>query len=378
MCGGTIVNRQDSCIRAVRGAALLAFCLAGMVYAQEQPAGGTPAATQTGAAGPSAAYEPVRPVPVVSGFGAFIPTWEGGSATLVTIVSPVVLVPLGNRWLIESRAAFEGDFTRPDGGGPFGGKVDKSIDYLQLDFIANKYVTLTAGRFLTPFGMYNERLYPNWIRALQTDPLILPMATESTDGFMARGGFPVSSAVNLNYAAYFSTLSTVNKFESDRVVGGRFGFFFTGPRLEIGASLQHQLQDDHSNVVGMHLEWQPRALPLDIRSEYAYSDNGKGFWLEGAYRLTQVPFWRRVMSHTQVVGRVQDFYLGKNGSGGASDAGLPDADMSRMEFGINYFLKDGLKAVSSYGRTFSHVDGNSNIWTVGIAYRFAFPLGRSR
>jgi len=357
---------------------LVVLCLAGIASAQEQPAGSTPAATQSETAVSGAADAPVHPVPVVSGFGGFIPTWEGGSATLVSIISPVVLVPLGDRWLIESRAAFEGDFTRPEGGGPFGGKVEKSIDYLQLDFIANKYVTFTAGRFLTPFGMYNERLYPNWIRALQTDPLTLPMATESNDGFMARGGFPVNSTVNMNYAVYFSTLSTVNKFESDRVVGGRFGFFFTGPRLEIGASLQHLLHDDHSNVVGMHLEWQPRPLPLDIRSEYAYSDNGKGFWLEGAYRLTQMPFWRRVMKHTQVVGRVQAFYLGKNGSAGASDAELPDANTSRAEFGINYFLMDGLKAVSSYGRTFSQVDGNSNIWTVGIAYRFAFPLGRSR
>jgi hypothetical protein len=38
---------------------------------------------------------------------------------------------------------------------------------------------------------------------------------------------------------------------------------------------------------------------------------------------------------------------------------------------------DGLKTVSSYGRQFSAA-GNANIWTVGIAYRFAMPLGSSR
>ncbi len=360
------------------GTVLLAMlCLSGLLPGQESGTGNAPPApNDSGDSG--ATYTPVRPVPVVSGFGALIPTWEGGAATLVTIVTPVVLVPLGDRWLVEGRGSFEGDFTRPDGGGPFGGKVEKSVDYVQLDFIANKYLTLSAGRFLTPFGMYNERLYPNWIRALQTDPLILPMATESNDGFMARGGFPIHSNVNLNYSVYFSTLSTVNKFESERAVGGRFGFFFPGPRLEVGVSLEHFLQDDHSNVAGFHLEWQPRALPLDIRSEYEYSENGKGWWLEGAYRLTQAPFWQRAMRRTQVVGRVQSFYLGKNGSGGASDAGLPDSDTSRVEFGINYFLRDGLKAVSSYGRTFSTVDGNSNIWTVGVAYRFAFPLGHAR
>jgi hypothetical protein len=45
------------------------------------------------------------------------------------------------------------------------------------------------------------------------------------------------------------------------------------------------------------------------------------------------------------------------------------------EFGLNYYLHDGLKAVASYGRQFSSA-GNLNLWTVGIAYRFAVPLGR--
>ena len=52
----------------------------------------------------------VRPVPVLSGGLAFVPTWDGGNPTLLSIVSPVLLVPLGDNLLVESRAAFEGDF----------------------------------------------------------------------------------------------------------------------------------------------------------------------------------------------------------------------------------------------------------------------------
>jgi hypothetical protein len=59
-------------------------------------------------------------VPVLSGGVAFVPFVQGGQTTLVSIFSPVVLVPLGDNWLIESRAAFEGDFVRRDGTGPFG------------------------------------------------------------------------------------------------------------------------------------------------------------------------------------------------------------------------------------------------------------------
>jgi hypothetical protein len=42
---------------------------------------------------------------------------------------------------------------------------------------------------------------------------------------------------------------------------------------------------------------------------------------------------------------------------------------------LNYYLRDGLRIVASYGRQFSSA-GNFNLWTAGIAYRFAVPLGR--
>jgi len=43
---------------------------------------------------------------------------------------------------------------------------------------------------------------------------------------MLRGGVPASSKANVNYAVYFSTNSTINKLESDRLAGGRVGVFF--------------------------------------------------------------------------------------------------------------------------------------------------------
>ena len=70
---------------------------------------------------------------------------------------------------------FEGEFERPGDGQPYGGKVEKDLDYLQADYIANRYVTITAGRFLTPFGIYNERLYPIWIRDLHRSAVDLPV-----------------------------------------------------------------------------------------------------------------------------------------------------------------------------------------------------------
>lgn len=309
-------------------------------------------------------------VPVVSGGVAFVPFVQGGQTTLVSIISPVVLMPVGDDWLIESRAAFEGDFVRREGTGPFGGEIQKSLEYLQVDYIANPHLTVTAGRFLTPFSMYNERLYPVWIRDLQADPLILPLEQSSSNGAMLRGGFTAAPDLNLNYAAYFSTLSTNETLASDREAGGRIVAFFPNERVEAGFSFQHLLQQGNANRFGTHFEWQPRALPLDIRSEYADTEYGRGYWIEPALRLSAVS-GARFFARTQVVGRFQQFFT----KPGATNDDVPSANTKEPEVGLNYYFMDGLRATGSYGRLLSSA-GNANVWTAGMTYRFAFPLGR--
>ncbi len=321
--------------------------------------------------------DPERPIPILTGNAGFIASGNGQSRELAPEITPVLLLPFGDKWLVEARAEFEGEFEREDPENSFGGKVGKEIDYLQADYIANRYVTVTAGRFLTPFGIYNERLYPVWIRDLQNTPLIFPLATGSSDGIMLRGGFPVSRKVDMNYAAYFSVLSTSNKFESDRLAGGRIGFFLPGPRVEAGFSFQKELQEERHNAFGFHFAWQPLQLPLNLRSEYARSDDGSGYWIEAAYRLNQLPFWQRAMRRTELVGRVQQFFAAQIEEEEAEEYGLFDVGTQQTEFGVNYYLADGLKATGSFGRRFNS-DGNENIWTVGIAYRFAIPLGPVR
>ncbi len=317
-----------------------------------------------------------RPVPILTGSAGYFTFVAAGQTQLDAQINPVLLLPLGDRWLIESRAEFEGAFQRPPGGGPYGGPVSKNLDYAQVDYIANPYVTVSVGRFLTPFGIFNERLYPIWIRSLQQDPLIFPIATRSSDGLMLRGGFPANAKASLNYAVYVSALSTGHSnLESDRNVGGRMGVFLPGPRIEVGASWQKLLQDDRTNAFGFHATWQPQRLPLNMHAEYARSHQGSGYWVDGAYRLSQIRFWQKAMRRLEVAGRAEQFFSGQISSDDAQTIGLPGANTREGEFGLNYYLHDGLKAVASYGRQFSS-DGDFNLWTVGIAYRFAVPLGR--
>jgi hypothetical protein len=135
------------------------------------------------------------------------------------------------------------------------------------------------------------------------------------------------------------------------------------------------LQDDRKNAFGFHFAWQPTALPLSMHSEVVRSNQGSGYWVEGAYRLSQAHFWQKAMRHTEVVAREQQFFSGNISSDDAQSLGLPGAGTRETDFGVNYFLKDGFKAVASYGRQFSSA-GDFNQWTFGIVYRFLVPLGR--
>ncbi|HTS35271.1 MAG TPA: hypothetical protein VMH04_06340 [Candidatus Solibacter sp.] len=317
-----------------------------------------------------------KAVPILSGSAGAFSFVTGGQNVIDTQINPVLLLPFGDKWLIESRAEFEGEFQRPPGGGPYGGPVDKHVDYAQVDYIANPYLTVTAGRFLTPFGIYNERLYPVWIRALQPDPLTYNLATAPSDGGMLRGGFPVNASANLNYAFYASVTSIgIDSVDSERHIGGRLGMFFPGPRLEVGGSWQRTLQDDRKNAFGFHMEWQPVKTPLSVRAEYARTFDGSGYWAEGVYRFSQAHFWQKAMRRIEFAARMQQFFVGEVSPDTAAELELPVANTREADFGVNYFLRGGLKGIVSYGRQFSSA-GNFNQWSFGVAYRWMLPLGR--
>lgn len=365
-------------VSSLRANSVLILCLLAMsatpVRGQDEQAVTPEAASYQSptSAESDAATDTIKPVPVFTTGMGFIAPIEGGQQHLHPLVSPIFLVPLGKKWLIESRGGFEIDLSQPPGSNSYKGYLQKEVDYVQVDYIASPYATITVGRFLTPFGIFNERLYPVWIRDLQSDPLILPLGigpSNASTGAMVRGGFAVSPKVTFNYATYYSTLITKSPVDSWRFAGGRAGVFFPGPRLEIGGSFQHLLQGDHSNSFGFHMTWQPPPIPMDIRAEYARTSQGSGYWLEAAYRLSQIPTHQEFIGRIQLVGRMQDYFVGAN----LNEAILPE-NTKMFEAGLNYYLRDNLRFVSSFGRQFA-AGSNENVWTLGFTYRFVVPLG---
>jgi hypothetical protein len=310
-------------------------------------------------------------VPVISGAAGFLYSKDAGQTALQLIVTPVLLVPLGSNLLVETSFELQGFVARSQPGGPYEGQYFGTLEYLQLDYVANSHLTIVVGRFETPFNIYNERLYPIWIRNLQDAPLIYTIGTRtagSSDGAMVRGVAVSRSDWLLNYTAFFSTLSNVNKFQSGRAFGTRLGLFLPKANLEIGTSYQRFLQDQHEDNYGAYLVWQPETR-LDVRAEYAHSPQGQGYWIEGAYRFSASGRLGHELKNIQPFVRGQQFFrLGP----GVSDE-LPRADTQRVDFGLNYYFPHEIRLNGSYGRQFSST-GNSNNWTLDITYRFLFPM----
>lgn len=311
-------------------------------------------------------------VPILSGALAYVNTTQGGATTFQPILAPVLVVPFGNHILVESRADIRGFFAPENGtSGPYQGQFFAALPFLQVDYIVNKHLTVSAGRFLTPFNIYNERLSPIWIANLQDAPVIFPIGTRTTassNGGMVRGVAVAEPDWSLNYTAYFSALTTIENLQSGRAVGGRVGMFLPQIGVEFGASYQRFLQTGDYNAAGTYFTWQPPQIPLDVRAEYAHSPGGQGYWLEGALRFAKNRNATTRLSRLQGVARAQQFFKGQP----TPQDFLPFTNVNQFDLGLNYFLPHDIRLNSSYGRQYIST-GDANIWNIQITYRFLFP-----
>jgi hypothetical protein len=319
----------------------------------------------------------IKPVPILTGATFYSTKVTGGVMQNSPWLIPVLLVPVGDKWLVEARAQYYPTWTHNlnNSNAQYPITNEYTLQYAQVDYIANKYMTLVAGRFISPFGIFQERLQPYWIRPLQLTPLTSSVTSNYGLGGMVRGGFPAGTQkVNLNYAFYFSSNNTHHLLATNRTTGGRLGFFLPKYRLEIGGSFQQLLQGDHSHIAGIHAEWQPNALPLTLRSEFAHSSGIKGtaYWIESVYRLSQISALRRL----ELAARGQQVLADpKLTAAQVKQLGTLGEDTNQGDFGLNYYFGRDVRASASYGRQFA-LGRDANIWEMALTYRFITPLGR--
>src|SRR5690242_7775816 len=86
----------------------------------------------------------LKPVPVLTGSTAYFTRVTGGQVQDAPSLSPLLLLPLGDRWLIQGKGSLSDNFAK-NAQGDYTGVVSYGLSYAEADYIT-RYVTVSAGR----------------------------------------------------------------------------------------------------------------------------------------------------------------------------------------------------------------------------------------
>lgn len=135
------------------------------------------------------------------------------------------------------------------------GSTEVAVEYVNLNYLVNDYVTVFAGKFMSPIGFFRQNLHPSWINKFASAPPGFGhdgAAPSSDVGAGVRGGFFLGS-LKATYALYAGNgprleltaagdeieavmAEGATSNEDDKMlVGGRFGLNVL-PNLQLGAS----------------------------------------------------------------------------------------------------------------------------------------------
>ncbi len=162
-------------------------------------------------------------------------------------------------WRLNDRIFFEGEaeFELEDG------NTNVGLEYAQISYLFNDYLTFGVGKFLNPTNYFIERLHPAWINKLPDQPLSIDVGNriqaKTLVGAQVRGAVPLRfiglTGGRVGYALYvangpnkinndgsldFKNFSS-SSIDSSKSVGGRIGIvplagFEVGYSFELGSA----------------------------------------------------------------------------------------------------------------------------------------------
>jgi hypothetical protein len=279
------------------------------------------------------------------------------------------------------------------------GSTELNLEYAQLDYMFNDYVTFIAGRFLVPIGVVREKLDPAWIDKLPLQPLPeadnTAIIAENDIGVQARGAFHVCDPVTMTYALFLGNgpgnngpgnLPAFNEGASangDPTGGGRIALFYPWAAhddIEIGVSGQtgpystggKQLWSVFAVDAALHL-----SPNFEARGEFIQTwqeNNGlsttdrAGWWTQAAYKLAGLNLEWPMINNVEAVFRVGE----EHQQGG---------HVYEYDLGLNYHVTNTLILKGAYSffesnlHNFVNPDGdtvdlNKNEFTFQAAYGF--------
>lgn len=196
------------------------------------------------------------------GFAGFEKVGKENSSFGPAGFAPIFLWKKSDKLFFEAEAEFEIE----------DGNLNIGLEYATLHYKLSKNLTLGAGKFLSPFGIFGERLHPSWINKFAEKPLgfshdagvlVGPM-TEF--GIQLRGGAQIGNS-KINYVGYLTNGPKLNDGSSNpmmagminydnlgdnnnnKAIGGRIGFLpLINSSFEIGVSGQFAKLGDHESA----------------------------------------------------------------------------------------------------------------------------------
>ncbi len=315
-------------------------------------------------------------------------------------IAPTLLWKPTDRLLLEAEIAF--GLTADD--------TFVELDYAQVSYLLNDYMTITGGKFLTPFNTFWERWHPSWINKSATIPLMYERGLIGPTGLgvQVRGGFPIGKT-KLNYAAYYvngpdfenTSFGTAGNlgFENFRdnnngkSFGGRVGFLPI-PELELGYSfLTGRVGDSGSRFSGVDTfihgidlsyarEIEAIRGRLDLRAEaiwvdtdraiftgpfdpFTFDNKRSGWFVQAAYRPTLSDFRfgdGLELKNTEFVLRYEQLR--------ESGPGTRGADHSRLTLGIDYWIRPHIVWKVAYSHDNVSGDKDENGFFMQLAFGF--------
>jgi len=312
--------------------------------------------------------------------------------------SPIFHFQYRDLVMLESELEFE---VEPDG------ETEVALEYLTVDLFLNDYMTLVAGKFLSPVGQFRQNLHPSWINKLPSAPPGFGhdgAAPVSDVGVQLRGGFPLSG-MRSNYALYVSNGPELNAVTEDgvefelegveaegfgddsdgrKVFGGRFGLL-PMPGLEIGisgatgkaavTSLENELTETTTSlsgesrrnydVYGLDFAWQQKAI--NVRGEFVNTKIGSASSGTTPSSGADWTTWYTQASFRVTPGKIEGVLRYTN-----FDSPHDSEDQEQWALGVNYLFANNVigKLAYEFNEGVKDSSADNDRWLFQLAYGF--------
>ena len=310
---------------------------------------------------------------------------------------PIFLFQLSEKIHIEAELEFSIDEN---------GETEVEMEYADLHYFLNDNTTITAGKFLLPFGQFGPNLHPSWINKLPSGPSLyghggnglmtplLPVLSDS--GINLRNSFNVGSGKLFTDFYYVSgpreeeeehsedeveveddghgALPEVEleyargDNNSDKAFGGRVAYAFL-PALEVGYSFYNGAYDHDSsldfnataidfNWIGTYTSIRGEIIETSIDERHEDGDieafDRNGWYVQGSWQMRQLG--KPALNPVELVARYSEITKAAEGE--------------RWTLGINYWLESSAVLKLAYEDTKLEDGDTDNRLFVQLAFGF--------